>query len=208
MTDQTPPPVPAAVTPVPPPSSAPAHPVADWYPDPMSPGVLRYWDGSAWTDHRAPAPAAAPVPAAATYASASQPVAPGAQHGHFGADGNYVIAGRRVCDPGERFGAYLLDGLLMLVTLYVGWLIWACFTAPYGQTPGKQIMKQRVYRLSDGQPASFGWMFGMRGLVAGTVFAASFYVLVGIVLAFMPLWDQKNQTFIDKLSSTVVVRDP
>jgi len=28
---------------------------ADWYPDPEHPGQLRYWDGSRWTEHRAPA---------------------------------------------------------------------------------------------------------------------------------------------------------
>jgi hypothetical protein len=28
------------------------HPPAAWYPDPMEPGRLRYWDGSAWTEHR------------------------------------------------------------------------------------------------------------------------------------------------------------
>lgn len=31
---------------------------ADWYPDPENPSGLRYWDGSSWTEHRAPAPAA------------------------------------------------------------------------------------------------------------------------------------------------------
>ncbi|MCV7421472.1 DUF2510 domain-containing protein [Mycobacterium yunnanensis] len=29
---------------------------ANWYPDPEDPNVLRYWDGWAWTEHRAPAP--------------------------------------------------------------------------------------------------------------------------------------------------------
>jgi hypothetical protein len=44
---------------------------AGWYPDPESPSQQRYWDGTRWTEHRAPlvsapAPApAAPVPPAA-----------------------------------------------------------------------------------------------------------------------------------------------
>lgn len=39
-------------------------PPADWYPDPEQPGQLRYWDGTQWTDHRAPgtgAPATQPT---------------------------------------------------------------------------------------------------------------------------------------------------
>jgi hypothetical protein len=38
---------------------------ADWYPDPENPSGLRYWDGTAWTEHRAPAPTAAAEPPAA-----------------------------------------------------------------------------------------------------------------------------------------------
>lgn len=33
----------------------------NWYPDPNTSGQLRYWDGTAWTDHVAPDPAAAPM---------------------------------------------------------------------------------------------------------------------------------------------------
>lgn len=32
-----------------------------WYADPERAGQLRYWDGSSWTEHRAPAPNAAPA---------------------------------------------------------------------------------------------------------------------------------------------------
>lgn len=35
-----------------------AHPPADWYTDPSTPGQLRYWDGRQWTAHVAPAPTA------------------------------------------------------------------------------------------------------------------------------------------------------
>lgn len=37
--------------------STQAAPPADWYADPTQPGTLRYWDGTAWTSHTAPAPA-------------------------------------------------------------------------------------------------------------------------------------------------------
>jgi uncharacterized membrane protein YhaH (DUF805 family) len=34
---------------------------AGWYPDPAGPTTVRYWDGTAWTEHIAPRPYAAPV---------------------------------------------------------------------------------------------------------------------------------------------------
>lgn len=35
-------------------SSNAGPPAAGWYPDPQQPGQQRYWDGNAWTEHRAP----------------------------------------------------------------------------------------------------------------------------------------------------------
>jgi hypothetical protein len=36
-------------------ASRPGQVPPGWYPDATSPGNLRYWDGSAWTEHRRPA---------------------------------------------------------------------------------------------------------------------------------------------------------
>lgn len=44
------PPPPPPPPPPPEPEPAPSVP-ADWYPDPHGKARLRYWDGSAWTDH-------------------------------------------------------------------------------------------------------------------------------------------------------------
>ncbi len=37
-------------------------PPANWYPDPEVPGQQRYWDGTQWTEHRAPGAGAAASP--------------------------------------------------------------------------------------------------------------------------------------------------
>jgi hypothetical protein len=55
---------------------------AGWYRAPGEDGLLRYWNGSAWTEHRQPAPVAVPVaapvivPVAITVDSVPEPVLP------------------------------------------------------------------------------------------------------------------------------------
>src|SRR4051794_38634211 len=46
--------------------------------------------------------------------------------------------GVTLSNPWERLGAYVVDYLLVLVTLGIGWLIWAATIAGDGVTPGKK----------------------------------------------------------------------
>ena len=109
--------------------------------------------------------------------------------------------------PWIRLGAALLDGVINNFTLFIGWAIWACFTVPKAQTPGKQIVGIQVIDDETGAPASVAKMFFMRGLLAGFIGSLLIAVTLG-VLAFMPLWDKRNRTIIDVISGTHVIRLP
>ncbi|WP_202235624.1 RDD family protein [Actinacidiphila reveromycinica] len=69
-----------------------------------------------------------------------------------------------------------------------------------GQTPGKRIVGVRLLREADGSALGFGRAFGRRvlhGLDALPCF-----------LGFLwPLWDEKRQTWADKMVHTVTIRD-
>jgi hypothetical protein len=98
-----------------------------------------------------------------------------------------------------RLGSWLVNGILLFLTLGIGWVIWWFIVAPRGQNPGKAVVGLRVIR-TDGRAVSTGYMF-LRGLL-------------GIALGFIPLylddlwilWDKDAQTLHDKVAGTVVVQ--
>ena len=98
---------------------------------------------------------------------------------------------------GAAIGA-LLYGLAALLSLVGGiWLIYKEGTT--GQTPGKAKMGIRLVREADGQVLGFGMAFVRR--IAHALDGAVCY------LGFLwPLWDDKKQTFADKVMSSVVVQ--
>jgi uncharacterized RDD family membrane protein YckC len=69
-----------------------------------------------------------------------------------------------------------------------------------GQTPGKRICGIRVLRELDGSALGFGRAFGRR--------LAHFLDSLVCGLGYLwPLWDQKNQTWADKIAGSVVIKD-
>jgi uncharacterized RDD family membrane protein YckC len=110
--------------------------------------------------------------------------------------------------PGQRL-ACLLDGALALVTLGIGWLIWACVTFSRGQTPGKSILGQRVVKPQTGVAASWGQMF-LRNIVVQfgigllSVLLFGFPTIVATCLIFS---GTLNHTGWDQIMGTIVVLD-
>jgi uncharacterized RDD family membrane protein YckC len=109
-------------------------------------------------------------------------------------EGTVVMAGR-----GERLLGWLVNALILVFTLGIGWIIWWFIVAPRGQNPGKAIVGIRVIR-TNGDAVRTGGMFvrGLAGLLAGLI---PFYLD-----ELWLLWDRDAQTLHDKLVNTVVVR--
>lgn len=115
--------------------------------------------------------------------------------------------GTSAANPWIRLGSYFLEVILMIVTLYIGWLIWGCMTASSGQTPAKRLLKLRVINANTLKSVGFGKMFWVRGILGGIVAQLAIVCTLGILL-FMPFWDKRNQNIWDKVSGTYVVSDP
>src|SRR5919202_7094000 len=77
-------------------------------------------------------------------------------------------AGVELSPPMRRLGAHFLDFLLVIVTLFIGWLIWSIVIWKNGQSPAKSILKMRVVKMATGEKATRGTM-ALRELVAKLV---------------------------------------
>ncbi|TDD60491.1 RDD family protein [Actinomadura rubrisoli] len=163
-----------------------------------------------------------------------QPPAPpaGGQPGYQEVHHHHYGAGGQLAEWGSRAGATIIDGLIIgapvgvlyfialllmgsgnggaafigilffLVALAIGigggiWLIYQEGTT--GQTIGKRQMGIRVVSAQTGQVLGFGGAFVRRLAHA----ADSFACYVGYL---WPLFDERKQTFADKICNTLVVR--
>jgi uncharacterized RDD family membrane protein YckC len=73
----------------------------------------------------------------------------------------------------HRLGAEVLGGALSLLTLGIGWMIWSLVVWGEGQTPGKKILKIRVYAAETKTRATWGHMAVRQLLIIMAIFMAS-----------------------------------
>ena len=114
----------------------------------------------------------------------------------------------RLSSPWRRLGGHLLDGLLILLTLLIGWLVWSIIVWGRGQTPAKQLLGMRVLSRETLTSAGRGRMVAREipGKWILELFAR--VTIVGFVVYFWLLWDNARQELWDKMVETIVVNDP
>lgn len=79
--------------------------------------------------------------------------------------------------PQHRLGAVVLDSAFSVLTFYIGYIVWALIVWGQGQTPGKQILKIRVYSADTGRPATWGHM-AVRQFLIPIAFSIVFWIPV------------------------------
>lgn len=134
---------------------------------------------------------------------------------------SYASSAPQPCGNGIRFGAFLLEAVLTLVTCGIGWLIWAIVLWQQSTTPAKKMLKMRIVDVQTGAPAVMQQML-MRelagkialplvlNLVSASIIAndqVGLGSLVFIVSGVMILTNQMRQGLWDVMAKTTVVRD-
>jgi uncharacterized RDD family membrane protein YckC len=115
-------------------------------------------------------------------------------------------AGPALVPAGGRLGAMLLDGLLMVVTLWFGWLVWSMFTWSDGQTPAKKLLGHVVADPGNGAPFDWGRMamreFVIKGLLGWilNVCTLGIYFWVDAFTCF----GDRQRTLHDRMANSIV----
>jgi uncharacterized RDD family membrane protein YckC len=114
--------------------------------------------------------------------------------------------GTELASAGKRIGTYLLEIVLFIVTLVIGYLIWMLIAWGRGQTPGKQVMGMRIYHV-ESQRAATWWQMFMRQFVGGIVNGLFFNI--GLIVSFVFLFtDPLRRTVPDRIAGTIELNDP
>lgn len=109
------------------------------------------------------------------------------------------------CGNGVRFGALLLDALLIVVTCGIGWLIWDIILWQQSTSPAKKMLKLRIVDVNTGAPATMTQMLLREGL--GKIVLGAVTGITSIVSAILILVTPNRQGVWDYIAKTTVVRE-
>jgi uncharacterized RDD family membrane protein YckC len=119
-------------------------------------------------------------------------------------------AGVELAGLGRRAVALLLDAILFVLLLVIGYVIWWLLVIGRGQTPGKQLMGIHIARADTGETADAGLTFIREFVIEFVLFDLILAAITGTIIWWVDnLWaffDSRKQTLHDKISGTIVVR--
>lgn len=106
-----------------------------------------------------------------------------------------------------RLGASLLDGVLMIVTLGIGWIIWSVFLLNQATSPAKKMLGMQIVDSSTGVPATIQQML-LREILGKVVLSSVTGGITSVVSALMILVLPSRQGIHDYIARTTVARRP
>ena len=111
-----------------------------------------------------------------------------------------MAAGVTTTSARKRLAGFVLDLVLAVATLGIGYLVWTLIVYRSGRSPAKQLLGMRVIKLKDDRPSGW-WRMVAREFFKGLL-------LTVLLSAFWILWDYDNQELWDKMAETLVVDWP
>jgi uncharacterized RDD family membrane protein YckC len=108
---------------------------------------------------------------------------------------------------GARFWAAILDGVLMVVTLFIGWIIWSVVLYSQSTSPAKKILGLQIVDAKTGVPASMQQML-LREVLGKMILGPVSRGITGLISAIMILVMPNRQGIHDYIAKTVVIRKP
>ena len=123
-----------------------------------------------------------------------------------------AASGVELASIARRLAARVLDTVIIVCTLYIGWLIWSFMVYGRGQSPGKQLVGIYAAPVDDPERRlSWGSMFLREFVIKGLLFSFLGAITSGIVSVFdylWALWDDSGhrQTLHDKVIQSSVYR--
>lgn len=106
-----------------------------------------------------------------------------------------------------RLWASILDGLLMVITLGIGWLIWSVFLLNQSTSPAKKMLGLQIVDINTGVPATIQQML-LREILGKVVLSSVTGGITSLVSALMILVLPSRQGIHDYIARTTVSRRP
>lgn len=123
-----------------------------------------------------------------------------------------AAGGAELASIARRLAARVLDTVVIVLTLYIGWLIWSFMVYGRGQSPGKQLVGIYAAPVDDPERRlSWGSMLLREFVLKGLLFSFLGAITAGIVWVLdylWALWDGSGhrQTLHDKVIQSSVYR--